>query len=192
MLTEVRPDVVARRRLRAGDAVAVVITVGLAALVGLDAHSPVRTALAVAFVGWVPGSAVAAWLPRLTPAERRGVAVTMSLTISVLAPTLALWVRWSHPVAAFGLVAVASVVALVLAPRPDEERVRPSVPVVPGSTELAVVAIEQDPPTLRSTVAMHGTVTGKPMSSSVAGSTGTEPLSLSVMRSVGESWSSPV
>jgi len=136
VLIERRAEVALPRQVRPGDALAVLVTVALVALVGLDVHSPARTVLAVAFVFWVPGSAIAAWLPRLTPAEHRGVAVTMSLTVSVLAPTLAVWVRWWHPTAVFGGIAAASVVSLVLAPRDHVRNRRPRV-----STSSAVVIV---------------------------------------------------
>lgn len=100
-----------------GELVALLTPVALAAAILAGADGTVRTPLAVLFSFWVPGTAVVAWLPWLTPAERRGIAVTLSLAASTVVPTVALWLHWWHPGGLLALTGAASVLSLLVAPR---------------------------------------------------------------------------
>jgi hypothetical protein len=124
---------------------ALAITVGLILAMAFGLGSSVQLPLALAFVTWVPGTAAVAWMPTLSSAERRGVTITISLSVSVLGSTVLAWSHWWHPGALFLLLAVASVALLVAAPprergeRAAGSRWRPPGPVA-GTLAFSVVA----------------------------------------------------
>ncbi len=119
--------------MRAADATAAVVTAALIAAVALQVEGPVRLALALVFVTFVPGWAALGHTRLATGTSRIALAVAASLAICTATAATMVWLRAWHPFALFYGLAGAALVPLmvraVLGPPPApgvDERPEPA------------------------------------------------------------------
>jgi uncharacterized membrane protein len=96
------------------DALAILIAVGLLAVVYEGDAGLARVLLALAFAFFVPGRAVVSNWRQLDRWSTATMSMVLSLSILALISTVALWMHWWHPVGLFQVLAVLSVVSLTV------------------------------------------------------------------------------
>jgi hypothetical protein len=87
--------------------------------VAMDLQGPARTALAIAFVTTVPGSATLTRLSALDVSSIVALTVVASLAICAVAASGMIWLSAWHPLALLALLSAASIVTLLIDVRFD-------------------------------------------------------------------------
>jgi len=96
------------------DLLAVVVTVSLIAIIHLDRVGVARTVLALVFIFFVPGRAIVSNWPRMARWSEAAMTMILSLTITTLVATVALWAHFWRPLPLFEVVAWLSLAGLVV------------------------------------------------------------------------------
>ena len=96
------------------DLLAVVVTVSLIAIIHLDRVGVARTVLALVFIFFVPGRAIVSNWPRMARWSEAAMPMILSLTITTLVATVALWAHFWRPLPLFEVVAWLSLAGLVV------------------------------------------------------------------------------
>ena len=122
------------------DLLAALLAASMIAFVRLGAPGIPRALLALGFAIFVPGRAIITNWPRLGRWSEAAMSVVFSLALLILVTTVALWVRYWHPLGLTQVLAVLSLGGLaagVRRRRRDRKRA--------GSTAPAAPAISQRP-----------------------------------------------
>ena len=96
------------------DLLAVVVTASLIAIIYLDRVGVARTVLALGFTFFVPGRAIVSNWPRMARWSEAAMPMIISLTITTLVATVALWAHFWHPLPIFEAEAWLSLAGLVV------------------------------------------------------------------------------
>ena len=96
------------------DLLAVVVTVSLIAVIHLDRVGVARTVLALVFIFFVPGRAIVSNWPRMARWSEAAMPMILSLTITTLVATVALWAHFWRPLPIFQVEAWLSLAGLVV------------------------------------------------------------------------------
>jgi len=96
------------------DLLAVVVTASLIAVIYLDRVGVARTVLALGFTFFVPGRAIVSNWPRMARWSEAAMPMIISLTITTLVATVALWAHFWHPLPIFEAEAWLSLAGLVV------------------------------------------------------------------------------
>ena len=97
------------------DLLAVFTCASLIAAISLDRVGPARIMLALVFTFFVPGRAIVANWPQMARWSEAGMPMVISLTITALVATVALWVHLWYPLQIFQIEAWLSLAGLVIA-----------------------------------------------------------------------------
>jgi uncharacterized membrane protein len=93
---------------------AVALTITVAILTLLQVDSPIRVALALLYSTLVPGWAIFSNLPSVPRRYALPLSLAVSLSIEILVATIAVWLRFWHPLELFYAEALASTAAIGL------------------------------------------------------------------------------
>jgi peptidoglycan/LPS O-acetylase OafA/YrhL len=97
------------------DLLAAFTCASLIAAISLDRVGPARIMLALVFTFFVPGRAIVANWPQMARWSEAGMPMVISLTITALVATVALWAHLWYPVQIFQIEAWLSLAGLVIA-----------------------------------------------------------------------------
>jgi peptidoglycan/LPS O-acetylase OafA/YrhL len=97
------------------DLLAAFTCASLIAAISLDRVGPARIMLALVFTFFVPGRAIVANWPRMARWSEAGMPMVISLTVTGLVATVALWAHLWYPVRIFQIEAWLSLAGLVIA-----------------------------------------------------------------------------
>lgn len=90
------------------DAVCLAVAIALGLMIDRQATGLLRTFLALAFVVYIPGRAVAINWPSIYLRSRIALPIVLALVINTLAATTILWLHEWHPFDLFGAEAIVS------------------------------------------------------------------------------------
>jgi hypothetical protein len=96
------------------DVLAAIIAASLIAVIYVNRVGAGRTVLALGFIFFVPGRAIVANWPRMARWSEAAMPIVISLTVTGLIATVALWVHLWRPLQIFEIEAWLSLAALVL------------------------------------------------------------------------------
>ena len=97
------------------DVLAVIVTASLIAVIYMDRVGLARAVLALAFTFFVPGRAIVANWPRMARWSEAAMPMVISLTVTILVATVALWLHLWRPLPIFEVEAWLSLAGLVVA-----------------------------------------------------------------------------
>lgn len=97
------------------DVLAVIVTASLIAVIYMDRVGVARAVLALGFTFFVPGRAIVANWPRMARWSEAAMPMVISLTVTILVATVALWLHLWRPLPIFEVEAWLSLAGLVVA-----------------------------------------------------------------------------
>ena len=97
------------------DVLAVIVTASLIAVIYMDRVGVARAVLALGFTFFVPGRAIVANWPRMARWSAAAMPMVISLSVTILVATVALWAHLWHPLPIFEAEAWLSLAGLVVA-----------------------------------------------------------------------------
>ncbi|MCL4313596.1 MAG: hypothetical protein M1131_05605 [Actinobacteria bacterium] len=96
------------------DTACLAVAIALGLMIDRQATGLIRTFLALAFVVYVPGRAIAINWPSIYLRSRIVLPILLALAINTLAATTILWLHEWHPLDLFGVEAIASSILITL------------------------------------------------------------------------------